>query len=82
MIPIASIRPIGELVITATLGLVVGTVTGSLFGGGAGVIALLGVIATVDLAQFALVVDHRERLVSVEHEVKEGNEERRASRAD
>jgi len=78
---IPAIRPLGELVITATAGLVVGTVTGSLFGGGAGVIALLGVIATVDLAQFALVVDHRERLVGVEHELKEENE-RRARRGD
>jgi len=59
-------RPVGELLVTTLAGLVIGTASVGILGSSSAVIALLGVIATVDMAQFALVLDHRERLVGVE----------------
>jgi len=69
--PPALVRPLGELAVTGLVGIVLGSVTVGVLGSSSAVIALLGVIATVDMAQFALVLDHRERLVTVEHEVSE-----------
>ena len=79
MIP-SIVRPISELAVTGLVGVVLGTATVGILGNTAGVIALLGVIATVDMAQFALVLDHRERLVTVEHEVADGDPSKEVAR--